>query len=284
MFSQEEFIVASRAFVCVRLESYESKEHQDMVRSFLGGRFENTAFCLLAPDGRERLSGTGRSPSMGLRTRGRRGGRNGDDGAVIKEMARIADRFPGKGDADEPVVQDFHSFRQALNVASADQRLLLFVAAPGKARKALRKSLRPVLGDPDLLGRFHCDFGDKASDAEWAGVVSGVSAKSGIFVIQADQFGMEGKVRARLPLDAKPDAIKAALTRANAAFAREEERKVYSEHVSQGRREGVYFEGGMPYGEDRDGDGEIDHRGGRGPGERGRGAERRGAGRPPRGR
>jgi hypothetical protein len=66
LFSQKEFIDASRNFVCVRLESYESKEHQDMVRSFLDGRFENTAFCILAPDGKERLSGTGRSPNAGL--------------------------------------------------------------------------------------------------------------------------------------------------------------------------------------------------------------------------
>jgi hypothetical protein len=100
-----------------------------------------TAFCLLAPDGKKRLSGTGRSPSMGLRTGGRRGNRDAQGEAVIKEMARIADNYPGNGDADEPVVQDFHSFRQALNVASADQRLLLFVAASGKTRKTLRESL-----------------------------------------------------------------------------------------------------------------------------------------------
>jgi hypothetical protein len=43
LFSQKEFIEASRSFVCVRLESYENEEHQKMVRSFLDGRFENTA-------------------------------------------------------------------------------------------------------------------------------------------------------------------------------------------------------------------------------------------------
>jgi len=47
LFSQPEFIRASRKFVCVRLESYESEEHQKLVRAFLDGRFENTAFCLL---------------------------------------------------------------------------------------------------------------------------------------------------------------------------------------------------------------------------------------------
>ena len=40
---------------------------------------------------------------------------------------------------------------------------------------------------------------------------------------------------------------------ANTAFASMEDRKVYSQHVSTGRRKGIYFENEIPYGEDRDG-------------------------------
>ncbi|NNE93410.1 MAG: hypothetical protein HKN23_17330, partial [Verrucomicrobiales bacterium] len=58
----------------MRLESYESKEHQDMVRTFLNGSFANTAFCLLSPDGKERLSGSGRGPEQALLRRGGGGG------------------------------------------------------------------------------------------------------------------------------------------------------------------------------------------------------------------
>lgn len=255
-----------------------------MVRSFLDGRFENTVFCLLAPDGKERLSGTGRSPVRTLGARGPRGNPEGQKEAVLASMKRVAGDYKSTGRSDAPVVQDFHSFRQALNVASGDQRLLLLVAASEKSRGKLGQSLRPVLGDPEMIGRFHCDFADRGIDENWAGAVGGVDRKSGLFIIQPGRFGMEGTVLARLPLKAEAAEIKAALTKANAAFAKSEERKVYSEHVAQARREGVYFEGGMPYGEDRDGDGEIDHRRGR-PGAGGRRGSGRGRpGGPPRGR
>jgi hypothetical protein len=264
LFSQKDFIDASRDYVCVRLESYESKEHQDMVREFLNGRFENTAFCLLAPDGKERLSSTGRSPKQGLGGGpGRRNG-GGRDDAVIATMKTVAKKYPTKGEESEAVVQDFHTFRQALNVASGDQRLLVFVEASEKAQEELQSSLRPVFADEEVIGRYHVDFSDREADAKWADAVSGVSEASGLFIIQSDQFGLKGKALDRLPLDAKPEAIKAALKKANVVFSKSDERKVYSDHVAEGRREGVHFENGMPYGEDRDADGKIDERRGGG--------------------
>jgi hypothetical protein len=252
LFSQKEFIEVSRNFVCVRLESYESKEHQDMVRSFLDGRFENTAFCLLAPDGKERLSGTGRSPAMGLRAGGPRGDIDRQKDVVISSMEKVAKKYRTKGDPKDTVIQDFHTFRQALNVASGDQRLLVF--AVGKTAN--------VFADPDVIGRYHWDTANTETDAEWDKVIDGVKSKSGIFIIQADTFGQKGKVLAQLPLDTKANAFKAALTKANNQFAEAEQRKIYSDHVANGRRNGIFFEGGVEYGEDRDGDGKIDHRGG----------------------
>lgn len=292
MFSQKEFIDASRGFVCVRLESYESEEHQMMVRSFLNGRFENTAFCLLAPDAETRLSGTGRSPAMGLRSGGRGargpGGGKGSNDSVIEAMGSVAKKYRAKGKGEEAVVQDFHSFRQGLNVASGDQRLFLYVVAPEKERSELRGSLRAVLSAPEIVGRFHTDFAEAKEDAKWRDAVKGAKSKSGLYIIRADKFGQKGSVMASLPLDATSLSIKSALLKANTEFAKTEERKVYSEHVSEGRREQVYFENGVAYGEDRDGDGEIDHRGGRGGagrpggGPRGRGPGGRRGG-PPRG-
>lgn len=268
----------------MRLESYESEEHQKMVRSLLNGRFENTAFCVLAPDGETRLSGTGRSPSMGLRSGGRRGpgrGRGSDD-SVITSMNGIAKKYRMRGDAEEAVVQDFHTFRQALNVASGDQRLLFLVLAPEKERAELRKRLRRVFADSEIVGRFHTDFAETKEDAKWHEGIKGVNSgtKAGMYVVRADAFGQSGKLMTSLPIDAKEEEIKGSLLKANRSFASDEERKVYRDHVSEGRREGIFFENGMPYGEDRDGDGKIDHRGGlnrRGP--EGRGPRGRGEGR-----
>ena len=282
MFSNDAFIEASRKFVCVRLESYESEEHQKMVRSFLGGRFENTAFCLLAPDGKERLSRTGRAPAMafGIRRGPLAPGGESEVGATIAEMEKIAKRFPAKGAADTPVVQDFHSFKQSLNVAAGDQRLLLYVAVPEEQQDALKPQLSQVFGDGAIIGRFHCDFFSEGADGSWREVIDGEKSDSGLFIVQSDKFGQSGTVIGQLPPGAGAAEIKAALLEANKEFAKTEARKVYSEHVADGRREGIEFENVMPYGEDRDGDGEIDHRGGRGPGPAGVGRPERGR-RPP---
>ncbi len=67
----------------------------------------------------------------------------------------------------------------------------------------------------------------------------------------------------KLELDAPLAEIKKAMAAANRDFAESTEKKVYSDHVSEGCRTGKKIEMAMPYGEDRDGDGEIDFGGGR---------------------
>lgn len=232
------------------------------MRRFLGGRFENSVFCILSPDGREWLTRANRGPEMVL---GRRG--------AASAMERIALEYPAKADLDEAIVQDFHSFRQALNVASADQRVLVLVNAPADRERELRESLRAVASDDRVTGRFHIDFeqGD-----EWKEKIEGTGDKPGIVLINPGEFGMSGSVIKQLPLDVDAETLVSAMTAANKSFARTTKKKVYSQHVAKGRAEGVYFEGAVPYGEDRDGDGEIDHRG---PPQRGQGG-----GRPPFGR
>ncbi|MDF1825037.1 MAG: hypothetical protein P1U68_10370 [Verrucomicrobiales bacterium] len=261
MFSTKEFIEASREFVCVRLETFENKEHQALVRRILNGRFENTAFCLLAPDGETPLTRSSRSPQNILGAHGR--GPSAEPGSneeVIAAMKEIADDYSPRGKVDEMVLQDFHSFRQALNVASGDQRLLLFVAAsPGDVERC-RDTLRPVFAHDEIIGRFHLDFGSAATDASWAENVSDTWAKSGYFIIQADAFGQKGKAISQLPLTAGKSDIAKALLDANRLFAETEERKVYSSHVAEGRSENIFFENEIPYGEDHDGDGEVDTR------------------------
>jgi hypothetical protein len=276
LFSTKEFIAASRKFVCVRLESYESKNHQDMVRSFLGGRFENTAFCVLAPDGKTELTRASRGPSMVIGAQGRGPGSvQGSNEDVVNGMNEIAQRFRPKGEKSEMTLQDSHTFRQALNVASGDQRILVFVAAEASKQAELKARLQPLFADEEIIGRFHVDFANAASDAKWADKILYTRGKSGFVLIQADRFGQEGQAIAQLPLETPLADLKEALLDANLELAQTEERKVYSDHVSEGRREGVFFENGMPYGEDRDGDGVIDRGGGKG----GKG---KGKGRPPR--
>ena len=120
------------------------------------------------------------------------------------------------------------------------------------------------MGDTRIVGRFHTDFMGKKGDENWHEAISGVrsTSKSALFVIRSDKFGQKGTVQKQLPIDASAKEIKTALLNANGSFARKEKRKVYSDHVAEGRRKRIYFKGGVEYGEDRDGDGKIDFRGG----------------------
>ncbi len=181
----------------------------------------------------------------------------------ITALERIAKKYPRKGTDQLPLTQNFHTFRQALNVASGDQRLLLFVTTKKSDQKAIRRNLTPVMADPNVVGKFHLDFFSKSEDADWRKAVSGTQMKEGIVIIQSSKFGTEGKVLKELKADSTPTEIRAALLAANATFAKSEERKSYGDHISQGRRARVHFENEMEYGEDRDGDGKIDQRRGR---------------------
>ena len=179
-----------------------------------------------------------------------------------KQMESIARKYTTKGDRNQAVVQDFHSFRQALNVASADQRVLVLVSGPESKLDKLRETLRPVSSDKNTIGRFHFDF--DTSDS-WTKSIAGEKGTQGIVIIQPGEFGMDGKVLHQLPLDANNTVILAALKNANETFAKTTDKKVYSQHVAKGHKQGVYFEGAVPYGEDRDGDGKIDQGGDRRP-------------------
>ena len=180
-------------------------------------------------------------------------------GSETEEMRRIALRYPAKAKLSEAIVPDFHSFRQALNVASADQRVLVLVNVPADQEKELRQSLRGVANETSMVGRFHFDF--EQGDG-WKKNIQGTGDDAGIVLIRPGEFGMKGEVISQLPTDATTSDIINALTAANAKFAATTEKKVYSSHVAKGQAAGIYFEGNVEYGEDRDGDGQIDHRGG----------------------
>ena len=231
-----------------------------MVRKLLKGRFENTAFVVFDPSGTKHLSRTGRSPGQGLST-GRSGpGRKASNEVIIKRMQEIAADYVSSGNAGETQLQDFHSFRQALNVASADQRLLLFVNADEESRPQAVSSLQSVFSDTEVLGKFHLDFADAKTDAKWDESIKGANGNPGLIIIRSGEYGIDGTVVKQLELKSSPEQIKSALLSANEEFSMLEDRKSYSSHIKKGRRQGINFENEIPFGEDKDGDGKIDRR------------------------
>lgn len=175
------------------------------------------------------------------------------------ELKSVAAKYRPKADVKDALMQDFHSVRQALNVASADQRVLVVLSGKQEQLKPLRESLRRVASDERIIGRFHFDF---ETDDAWKKTVSGLKKEPGIFVIRPGEFGLKGTVMSQLPLNSGNAEIVTTLLAANSEFAKTTKKKVYRSHVSKGTQLGVYFEGGVEYGEDRDADGKIDFRGG----------------------
>lgn len=243
-------IEVSRKFVCIRIESYESAENQEIVRSYLKGRFENTAFCVLDPDGKTRLSRSSRGPSHVF-------GRG-----VVSSLEKIAAKYKASDDTSKASVPDFNSFKLALNVASADQRVLVLIAAEGDQLSAAEARMRPLAWHPKVQGRFQFDL---ESDGSWKAPLSqSDDSKPGIYLIKPGTYGLEGTVLERLELEASSETILEAMAKANSAYAKTTDKKVYGSHVKEGRSSGKRIEMAVPFGEDRDGDGEIDPRPGRG--------------------
>ena len=239
-----------------------------MVRSLLNGAYANTAFCIFDPQGEQHLSRSGRSPSQVI---GRRSSESND--RVIKEMKRIASGYKPKSDGTAEL-QDFLSFRQALNVASADQRLLVFVNADKATVEKLSPTLKKLFADKDIIGRFHLDIAGE-DDGQWGKVIADAPPEPAIHVIRAGKFGLDGTAVSKLSLDTSLEDLKKNLLAENKKFSEVESRKDYADHVRAGRRQGIEFKSEIPYGEDRDGDGKIDQRGGRNRGGKRSGRDRR---------
>ena len=241
-----------------------------MVRSLLNGSYANTAFCIFDPQGKQRLTRSGRSPSQ---VAGRGGGDSND--GIIRAMNGIASAYSAIG--GEAELQDFLSFGQALNVASADQRLLIFVNADKTAVEEISPTLKELFVDEEIIGRFHLDFVGE-EDEKWRKSIKGAKSNPAINIIRAGKFGLDGVVMSQLPLDSSLDELKTTLLADNEKFSSSEQRKEYADHVMEGKRKGIKYESEIPYGEDRNGDGEIDQRGRRGQGggrPGGRGGRRR---------
>ena len=161
---------------------------------------------------------------------------------IIDQMERIASRYTPRQDGPAAGLQDFHSLRQALNCASADQRPLVVVQSKTADRASVEEKLRSLFGDDDVIGKFHLDFLDPRVDRRWEAMIDGAENDTGILVVRSSQFGLDGKVLRQVPLDADTATIKQALLEANQEFAQVEVRKNYGQHVQAGRRQRIQFE------------------------------------------
>ena len=229
--------------MCVRIETFENKESEQLVRKVLNGNYANTSFAIFNPQGTRMLTRGGRSPSMAMSAdRGRTDPSGRENAELIGKLNQISRQYRQTADTKTAELQDFNSLRQALNCASADQRLLIFVNCPKQQRDVVESKLKSIFSDKEIVGKFHLNFFNEKTDSEWARVIEGAKNKPSIVVVRSGQFGLEGRALKQLALDAADAKIKEALLEANEYFAKVEKRKNYEEHVQAGRRQRVYFE------------------------------------------
>jgi hypothetical protein len=215
--SRAEVIDASRAFVCVRLTTYENADEMAFLKDLFVGRsgeVENTTFTVLAPDGKRELLRTSRGPEHLFR----------DAADMAARLRKIAAGYGATADGTTlPLVSDV---RLGLNVASADG-LPLVVLLGEVDEKAIAK----LAWSADWRGRFVYAKAEK---------LEGVKRASGLVVLGPEKFGRSGTVLAQGPAGDAQKLYTAALKAWKPAA------KTFGGHVRDGRREGVFWETKAP--------------------------------------
>jgi hypothetical protein len=173
-------VEASRKFVCIRPISYEDEAENKFLKSFGAGRsgdVENTVFCILSPDGSQRLIRPSRSAKQIF----------ADANAMADAMNRFAEKYPAKagGTPPLPFMQDL---RLAVNVAACDHLPLVVVQNVGVE---IENALAKLAWSEPFMGK--CLF--VRSDSKQAAILAeGVEPSSKVMVLQPDQFGLKARV------------------------------------------------------------------------------------------
>ena len=187
--SDKGIIRASRNFVCARLATYESKEEAEYLSGIFTrrGQLENTVFCIMSPDGKDKLVSSGRSPGWVFP--------GSEDQAMRdmeKKMDEIVSRYSVKKESRSslPGLPVLPNFRLALNVAACDNLpLVATVARSKKSREKLQKQVKELAWSKEFIGRFIYVSVGAASELK---KVKGLEKKEGLFVIAPDTFGQAG--------------------------------------------------------------------------------------------
>lgn len=198
LLSDPRFLAASRDFVCARIITYQDAEESAFIKSLSAtatGGVLNTAFALLAPDGKTVISGTGRSPGQVARRENQANEDFAEVDLVLAEMQRVRAPYTPKDAVGAPEVPYLANFRVALNVASCDnQPLVVVLTQSDAAQQRVDRYLAPLAWDPSLRGRFAFV---STREAKEMGVIEDAPEGDAVFVVQPDTFGLKGHVLAQ---------------------------------------------------------------------------------------
>ena len=197
---------------------------------------------IFAPDGKTKLTRSGRHIEENY----------------LKSLSTYAKKYPAKAKIADALIPDFKYFKMGLATASSEQRLLLVVSRPENMASKVQKFLAPVIWDESVQGKFHIDVESNISKQKDLLKNLKSSRSPTILIIEADEYGAEGKVIKQLSMNVSQKNLVKEIVSCYDSYAKNLKTKSYSAHVREGKREGVYLDLPTEIGEDRDGDGKID--------------------------
>ncbi len=233
--SNPEVIAQSRNFVCIRLLSYEDKEEAEFLKSFNVGRSgdaENTVFCILSSDGKNRLvrpaRGTGQVYSSAK--------------AMAESMGKIALQNPINSAATTKLAIPYvANLRLALNVASCDKLPLVVVFKTTKnPTNDLEEKISKVAWSPEFIGKFIYVSISNKKDLE---LLQGAEDESKVLVVQPDNFGLKGEV---LFQTSEVSELKLGAVFSEGILKGQWPALTFWNHVQQGHQKGVFWETKLP--------------------------------------
>ncbi|MBL8727052.1 MAG: hypothetical protein JNM25_01385 [Planctomycetes bacterium] len=230
-------IEASRAFVCIRPNTYESADEAKVLESFFRGRsgkLENTVFVLLDSDGTTKLSRAERVPQAVF----------GDADRLAAAMTGIAaERTASAGKALTVPLQP--DLRHGLNVAACDSvALLVLHGADEQAVTALQDRLAPALWQANLPARVRCVRVVRGADPGDAARVA-LAATDGVALVAPEPFGRTGTVLVQIDACRTDAELVAALDAALADY-RPPARQATGAHIRQGNQQGIHWPTAIP--------------------------------------
>ena len=227
--SQSAVIAASRAYVCVRLATYEDEKEADFLKGLIrtrSGELENSTFAILASDGKTKLTTAGRGPRRLY----------SDANDLADDLTRLARPLTPKAELSSlPFVANL---RLAVDIAAADNLPLIVLV--GK-NQALERQVSSLAWSKDYIGRYTYVRVESAKDLS---SLSGVEEGSGLLVVEPDKFGLKGKVLAQVGAGAAPDRLRETLVRGSKSFSRVAASQ--QSHIRDGRREKIFWVPALP--------------------------------------
>ncbi len=227
-------ILASRPFVAIRPTTYESAKERDYLLGLYQGRsgqMENSTFALLKSDGKTPLSPISRGPERVF----------GSSVRMAEAMRLISAKqttkeTPGRLKTSPALA----NLRLAINVAACDN-LPLVVLGPA-AGPGFEAAMTDLFFDSPWQGRFVLCQGNASEMGKLLHLDGGkVPAMA---VVQADPFGLSGRILARLDPGDKGGKLADTLALGAAGF--QATARNFRGHLTAGFEAGAFWETAIP--------------------------------------